>query len=174
MRLRVILIVSLALTALTFAPLYAHILEWPGKVTLSGAEWLTVQHNLYGGYAVSGAVTEMLGLLSTLLLAFLVRRRRGHVVLASVAALCFVSMLAIFAVGNSPINGQIASWTASTLPTNWGQTRDAWQTFHAVSAALAAVAFGALIAVGLSTSIGAQPAEGSGVRSGDGPVDVAA
>lgn len=149
MRVRVVLFVSLTLTALTLAPLYAHVLEWSGKAELSGAEWLEVQHHLYGGYAISGAITEMLGLLSMLTLAFLVRNHRGRLVLAAIAALCFVGMLAVFAVGNNPINTQIASWTMSTLPRGWQHTRDAWQTFHAISAALAAVAFGALLIAAL-------------------------
>jgi hypothetical protein len=173
MRKRVVLFVSLILTALTLAPLYAHILEWPGKMALSGADWLEVQHTLYGGYAISGAVTETLGLLSTLLLALLVRHRRGHVVLALIAALCYVSMLAVFALGNNPINAQIASWTASTLPANWGQVRDTWQSFHALSAGLAAVAFGTLLAmVALGVPTEAQSAEGKRAGSLDMAVDV--
>lgn len=173
MRMRVVLFVSLILTALTLAPLYAHILEWPGKMALSGADWLELQHTLYGGYAISGAVTEMLGLLSTLLLAFVVRHRRGHFVLALIAALCYLGMLVVFALGNNPINTQIASWTGSTLPANWSQIRDAWQSFHALSAGLAAVALGALLAmVTLGIPTGAQPTKGRRAGSSDMAVDV--
>lgn len=173
MRVRVVLFVSLTMTALTLAPVYAHVLEWPGKVALSGADWLEVQQHLYGGYAVSGAVSETLGLLATLALACLVRHRRGHFVLVSVAALCYVGMLAVFALGNNPINADIASWTASTVPANWSQTRDAWQTFHAISAMLAGVAFCALLVVALQGHAEAKPAGGGHVHARR-QVDVAA
>lgn len=31
-----------------------------------------------------------------------------------------------------PIDNQISQWTASTLPTGWGDLRDRWDTFHAL------------------------------------------
>lgn len=146
MRVKILQFIALCLASLTLAPLYAHVLEWPGKRELTGAEWLAAQHHLYGGYAISGAITEIVGLLATLILAFLVRHRRRAFVLAVIAVLCYAGMLAVFAFGNNPINQQIASWTPATLPATWPQARDAWQAFHAISAAMAAVAFGVLLA----------------------------
>lgn len=157
MLLKTLRFISLLLTALTLAPLYAHVLELPGKMTLSGAEWLAVQHNLYGGFALSGAFSEILGLLATLALAVLVRKRRLAFALTLVAALCFVGMLVVFALGNNPINGQIAAWTPATLPANWRQARDAWEACHATSAGLAAVAFCTLLIATLCDTV--QPSE---------------
>ena len=52
-------------------------LEVPGKQLLSGTDWLTVQHSFYGGFAVVGAVAEVLGLLSIGMVLYLLRERRG-------------------------------------------------------------------------------------------------
>jgi len=51
--------------------------------------------------------------------------------LTLVAAIYFVSMLALFAFGNNPLNQQIASWTPETLPASWREIRNAWDGFHA-------------------------------------------
>jgi hypothetical protein len=111
---------ALVFAALTLAPLYAHVLEWQGKVALTGPEWLATQQHLYGGYALSGGITETLGLLASALLAFLLYRaeQRQAALLAALAALCFVGTLLIFALGNNPINVEISSWTPTTLPAN--------------------------------------------------------
>jgi hypothetical protein len=133
--------VSLVCAALVMGVTVAHDLEIPGKDLLSGAAWLTVQRTFYGGFAVVGGVAEVLGLLSTGLLAFFLRRQRAAFVLTLIAALCFAGMLAVFAFGNQPINLQVASWTPQTLPANWRALRDAWDGFHAASSALALLAF---------------------------------
>lgn len=133
--------VSLVCAALAMGVTVAHDLEIPGKDLLSGAEWLTIQNTFYGGFALVGGVTEVLGLVSTGLLAWFLRRRRGPFLLTLMAALCFTGMLAVFAFGNQPINLQVASWTPQTLPTNWRALRDAWDSFHAASSAIALLAF---------------------------------
>jgi hypothetical protein len=101
------------------------VLEWPGKDSLTGPEWLATQQYLYGGHALSGGITETLGLLASALLALLLYRagQRQAALLATLAALCFVGMLLIFALGNYPINVEISSWTPTTLPANWRQAR---------------------------------------------------
>jgi hypothetical protein len=133
--------VSLVCAALALGVTVAHDLEIPGKDLLSGAEWLTVQNTFYGGFALVGGVTEVLGLLSTGLLAWFLRHQRIAFLLTLVALLCFAGMLAVFAFGNQPINLQVATWTRSALPANWRALRDAWDGFHAASSALALLAF---------------------------------
>lgn len=133
--------VSLVCAALAMGVTVAHDLEIPGKDLLSGAAWLTVQNTFYGGFALVGGVTEVLGLISAGILAWFLRRQRSAFLLTLLAALCFAGMLAVFAFGNQPINLQIASWTPQTLPTNWRALRDAWDGFHAASSALAVLAF---------------------------------
>ncbi|HEX7734386.1 MAG TPA: hypothetical protein VF458_05980 [Ktedonobacteraceae bacterium] len=130
--------VSLVCAALAMGVTIAHDLEIPGKDLLNGAEWLTIQNTFYGGFALVGGVTEVLGLVSTGLLAWLLRRQRITFLLTLLAALCFAGMLAVFAFGNQPINLQVAR---SALPANWRALRDAWDGFHAASSALAMLAF---------------------------------
>jgi hypothetical protein len=140
MMLKVIRFVSLICAALALGVTLTHDLEIPGKDLLSGAEWLMVQNTFYGGFALVGGVAEVLGLLSTGLLAFFLRRQRTAFILTLLAALSFAGMLAVFALGNNPINVQVASWTPQTIPAHWRSVRDAWDSFHAASSALAALA----------------------------------
>ena len=137
--------VSLLCAALALGLTVTHDLEIPGKELLSGADWLIVQHSFYGGFAIVGGVAEVLGLISTGLLAYLLWKGRVSFTLALIAAMSFASMLALFAFGNNPLNQQIASWTPQTLPANWQEVRDAWDRFHAVSSAFAALALTVLL-----------------------------
>ena len=137
--------VSLLCAALTLGLTVTHDLEIPGKQLLSGADWLIVQHSFYGGFAIVGGVAEVLGLISTGLLAYLLWKGRVGFTLTLIAAMSFAGMLALFAFGNNPLNQQIASWTPQTLPANWQEVRDAWDRFHAVSSAFAALALTALL-----------------------------
>jgi hypothetical protein len=137
--------VSLFCAALAFGLTVTHDLEIPGKQQLSGGEWLAVQHTFYGGFAILGGLAEVLGLLSTALLAYLLRAQRTAFVLTLIAAVCFAGMLAVFAFGNNLLNQQIAAWTPQTLPANWRATRGAWDGFHALSSVLAGIALVTLL-----------------------------
>ncbi len=141
MLLKTLRFVSLVCAALVLGLTLTHDLEIPGKQMLSGAGWLQVQQTFYGGYAIVGGVTEILGLISSGILLFFLSGRRAAFTLTLLAALSFAGMLAVFAFGNNPINQQVATWTPATMPANWQQLRDAWDGFHALSSALAALAF---------------------------------
>ena len=141
MLVKIVRFVSLICAALVLGLTVAHDLEIPGKEQLTGTEWLTVQHTFYGGFAVVGGVSEVLGLVSTGLLAYLLRRRRAAFILTLVAFVAFAGMLALFAFGNNPLNVQIASWRPDTLPASWRDVRNAWDHFHAASSGLAVLAF---------------------------------
>lgn len=137
--------VSLFCAALALGLTLTHDLEIPGKQQLNGTEWLVVQHTFYGGFAIVGGVAQIVGLISTGVLLFLLRQRRTAFVLTLIAALSFAGMLALFAFGNNPLNLQIATWTPQSLPANWHEIRDAWDRFHAASSAFAVLAFIALL-----------------------------
>lgn len=145
MLLRILRFLSLLCATLVLGLTLAHDLEIPGKERLSGAAWLVVQHNFYGGFAVIGGIAEVLGLVTCCAMLYLVRARRVTFGLTLIAAIAFAGMLALFAFGNNPLNQQIATWTPATLPATWQQTRDAWDRFHAASSVCAAVAFIALL-----------------------------
>jgi hypothetical protein len=147
--LRTVRFIGLSCAALALGLTLAHDLEIPGKERLSGAAWLGVQHTFYGGFAVVGGIAEVLGLVATCILLYLVRGRRVTFSLTLVAAIGFAGMLALFAFGNNPLNQRIMGWTPATLPDTWQQTRDAWDRFHAASSACAAVSFIALLVAAL-------------------------
>lgn len=136
---------SVLCAALAFGLTLTHDLEIPGKQQLSGTEWLAVQQTFYGGFAVVGGLSEILGLLSSGALAYLLRERRVPFILALIATLCFAGTLAAFTFGNNPLNQQIAAWTPQTLPANWRAVRDAWDRFHAFSSVLAGIALVSLL-----------------------------
>lgn len=112
----------------------SHVLQAPGSLHLDGAQWLAVQHSFYGGFAVVGGAAEIIGLASTIVVAIVVRGDRVGRGVAVVAAVCFVGTLAAFAVGNAPVNAQVSTWTAATLPSDWTTARARWEAAHAVSA----------------------------------------
>jgi multisubunit Na+/H+ antiporter MnhB subunit len=161
MFLKITRFVSLICAALAFGLTATHDLEIPGKQMLSGADWLTVQQTFYGGFAIVGGVAEVLGLISTGLLVYLLWKRRAGFALTLIAAISFAGMLALFAFGNNPLNQQIASWTPETLPANWREIRNAWDGFHAASSALAALALTSLLIATLRDTSSGVPTKGS-------------
>lgn len=124
-----------------------HVLEWPGKLRLSGSEWLAVQQHLYGGYATFGAVAELSTLALSVVVAvtLLVRRDSRGWVFAFVAAV-IAAMLGIFALGLQPINLEVAAMHPGSIPSGWHEILDRWSTLHTICFGLATAAFGALLA----------------------------
>ncbi len=124
-----------------------HVLQAPGSRGLDVASWLAVQHTFYGGFAVVGGLAEIIGLVATSASAVLLRRRATAAAGPLVAALCLLGTLLAYWFGNRPVNADVAGWTPTTVPADWAAYRDQWETAHAVSAGLAAVALIALLAV---------------------------
>ncbi len=138
--------VSLLLIGLLAGVVLTHPLEIPGKAALSGAEWLSVQHHLYGGYAIFGAVAEIGGLIATLALGLgLAWKQYPRAALALLATVCMAGMLASFWLGLNPINQAVSHWTAASLPSNWADYRDHWNTLHTAAFGLSLLAFCSLI-----------------------------
>ena len=145
MSLKTLWFISVLCAAIVAGLTLAHDLEIPGKSALSGAEWLRMQQTFYGGFAILGGLSEVIGLISSGILAYLLRAHRPAFILALIATGCFAGTLLIFAVGNNPLNQQVAQWTPQTLPPNWQATRDAWDRFHAASSVFAVIALVTLL-----------------------------
>ena len=94
--------VSLLCAAVALGLTLTHDLEIAGKHSLSGAEWLHVQHTFYGGFAIVGGIAEVLGLISTCALLVLLRGQQTSFILTLLAALSFLGMLALFVCGEQP------------------------------------------------------------------------
>lgn len=126
--------------ALILGLAFAHVAELPGKLRLTGPDWLTVQHNLYIGFGAFAAVAEPLTILLAWILVFRLRSRPGFAA-ALAAALCVSVGLVVWALVVSPVNAIVNSWTAATLPADWTAYRNRWEVGHAIHAALFAAAF---------------------------------
>ncbi len=48
------------------------------------------------------------------------------------ALVLFLAALLITLIVEVPIDNQIRTWTAATVPTDWGEIRDRWEQYHTV------------------------------------------
>lgn len=137
--------ISLLLTALATGVAFCHVLEISGKVTLSAPVYLNVQQVLYQDFGEVMAFVEPLALLTTLAVLFLVRQRRLVFFLTLAGVIGLAAELMVWAAFINPINMQVNSWTAESLPANWMEFRDRWEYFHATRAVLLGVGLSVLI-----------------------------
>ena len=145
MSLRIVRLLNLVFVMADFGLMFAHVLEIPGKLRFTGPQWLTVQQNLYIGFGTFGAAAEVLAVATTWLLVYLARSRRPAFALTlSAAILMMVSFLTWF-VFIDPINAVIAASTPETLPAQWTELRNRWETWHAIRAALSFTALDLLL-----------------------------
>lgn len=114
----------------------AHVLEMPNKLRLDGPLWLAVQQHLYAGWGpIIGAPTELGGLLISVVLCAIGRRRER--LLFGLAAAAYVGMLLCFFLLNAPVNAAMDGWTPATLPADWTGYRWRWEIGHALAALFA-------------------------------------
>jgi hypothetical protein len=66
----------------------------------------------------------------TIISAFLQKSNKPVFFTLLIAALFFISCIAISRFGNQPINNIIMSWTHGSLPVNLVDLRDKWWSFH--------------------------------------------
>ena len=140
MSLTILRLLAVLFTAVSMAAGFAHLLELPNKISLEREEYLTVQQ-LYRGWALLGFVVVG-ALVTTGIVAVMVRSRSTGVYLTLGASLCIALSLAIFFLFTYPANQQTQNWT--TLPENWEMLRRQWEYSHAVAAILYFVALSAL------------------------------
>lgn len=136
MVLKLVRFVNLICAALIAGIAFCHALELPNKMTLPAETWLTVQQILYRGFGAKAGPIEVGAVASSLMLLFLVRKRRSAFVWSLVASVCFVAGLVLWFQVISPMNLLIDSWTPTTLPANWTEARDQWEYGHVAHATL--------------------------------------
>jgi hypothetical protein len=137
--------ISLLSTCVPLAATAAHVLELPNKLSLDGPLWLAVQQQLYRNWGPFLAPFELLAVISTWVLAVLVRDRRTIGALTTLAALCLTGMIAVFVALNAPVNAALATWSAETLPADWPTYRLRWEIGHGLAFVLGLTALIALI-----------------------------
>src|SRR5262245_5139661 len=121
-------------------PAGAHFFELANKMSMSQAEYMTVQ-KIYAGWSFFG-MAFIAALLITLIHTFMVRSDRMAFFLSLAAFLCLAVAQGIFWAFTSPMNVASNNWTVT--PADFEAVRRQWEYSHAVSAVLT---FAALVAI---------------------------
>lgn len=139
-------LLTIMFAALSMGTVLCHLMEMPAKVNFDGALWLTLLHKLYPPtFGTIGAFFEVGAIVTSLLLAYLVRRRWQTFAWTLAGALCLLVAHAGFWLWIAPVNATMAVLTPDTLPTDWTRLRDQWEFTHAARAILQIAALGALV-----------------------------
>ena len=158
--------VTLLSTALLTGMVFCHVLEMPAKMEYSGSLYLTLHRTLYVAFGPPniGVFVEMLAILSSLVLAFLMRKRPGFWA-AVVGASCLVAGLVVYFMVVEPANVEMKAMSTEAPPAAWAHWRDQWETGHATHFGFALLGLSALIhsaLAGRRVVPGAWPAEPGG------------
>jgi ABC-type Na+ efflux pump permease subunit len=121
---------------------FAHVLELPAKLQLTGEQYLAVQsiYRYFGAIATvleTGSVVLMVGVLAH-------GWHRPSARLSGLALIAFVASLVAWFVIVSPVNAVFASWSSGP-PVHWIAARDRWEWGHVTVFGLKLVAFLLLI-----------------------------
>jgi hypothetical protein len=136
---------TLMLIALGMSAAMAHLLEMPAKLDYDGGMWLHLLQTLYPpAFGPVAGYLEAGGVLTVVVLAFLVRHRKPAFRWTLVAAACMVAAHAAFWVWVSPVNAVMLPLTPETLPAHWMRLRDQWEYTHAARALLQIVSVATL------------------------------
>lgn len=73
---------------------------------------------------------SLLGLLILLIRSWKLRTAYFYCILA--ALVLFIVALLITVIIEVPIDNQIKTWSATTIPSNWENIRDRWEYFHTI------------------------------------------
>ena len=123
-----------------------HHLELPAKMGYDGPMWLKVQQTLYGpGFGTFGAGFEVGALVTTAVLAIVLRHHPPMFGWVLLAAICMATTHAAFWIWLAPANATIAALTPEAPPANWMVLRSVWEYTHAARAVLQIIALGALV-----------------------------
>lgn len=135
MLIRSLRFVTMLLVALVLGLSFAHVLELPAKMQYDAALYLSLQKTLYAQWGPPnvGGFLEPAAILATLILSFLLRRRRPAVWLTlGVGVALLLAFPVVFFVFVAPSNAAFLSATVASIPGNWMELRTNWETGHAI------------------------------------------
>ena len=135
---------TIMLVALSMGMAFSHLLEMPAKMAYDGVLWLKLLKTLYWGYGTIGAVIEVGAVITSVVLAYLVRHHHKVFIWTLTGAICMVAAHVSWWIWVRPVNVRLFPLTAATLPTNWMQLRNQWEYTHAARAILQIIALGTL------------------------------
>jgi uncharacterized membrane protein len=145
MALKICQFICILLSALTTGAFWG---PWLG-LTRGGVQFqpnvfLAVGHRMIRNFRSVMPILMPATVLSVLPVLLMVYRQRSIELYLDVAGLTMlVAALLVTLIVEVPIDRQIASWTATTLPGNWRQLWRRWETFHTIrtAASVAGLAF---------------------------------
>ena len=119
---------------------------WIGynPMPLSATAYMEQQQNAIRSLNVLMPILGAMGILFTLLSAYLQRARKGIFITLLIAAAFLILSGLITKFGNQPINAIVIGWKADSIPADWTDFRDKWWTFH-IFRTLSAIAGLALV-----------------------------
>lgn len=141
---------AVSFVALSLGASFAHVLELPAKLALTGDQYLAVQSI----YRYFGAIAMVLELGSLALLVGVLARdwHRPSAILTGCALFAFVTALIVWASVVAPMNTVFASW-AGVAPAHWMVARDRWEWGHVTVFGLKFVSFLLLIGATLQARV---------------------
>jgi hypothetical protein len=132
---------------------FTHLWQLPQRLAYDGVLWLdTLTFYVKFGPQGPGPVIEIAALLSTIILVFMVRGWRPAFALTLVAMFALIASTALWWTLIYPVNRELLTWTADTLPQNWMDFREQWEYTHSARALLMFVALGCLVAAALANN----------------------
>jgi hypothetical protein len=135
-------VAAIVFVALSLGASFAHLLELPAKLQLTGDRYLAVQQ-IYRYFGAIAAVLEI-GSLVLLIVVVVLGWHRPARHLTVFALTVFAASLVTWAVGVSPVNTVFASWVGGP-PVHWTDARDRWEWGHVAVFGLKLVSFTMLI-----------------------------
>jgi hypothetical protein len=138
-------LLAILFMALSFGTVLGHLLELPAKLSYDGPLWLKISQTLYGNFGTFGAAFEMGAIVTTAILAVLVRHHEPTLRWTLLALLGVVIADIAFWVLLVPVNTIVAQTTVETLPADWMKLRQQWEYTHAARAVLQFSALAALV-----------------------------
>lgn len=153
---RVWIVLTLALAALSLAPSYAHVLEaaprlgtWPASLWITS----TVQGRQFELFRSVGGPIDVAAILAIVGLAMLSRTspRFGGIL---AGAICYALALVVWAVVVEAANRTLVNWRPEFVPPDFQAVRDRWERGHMAVASLKFVGF---VALSIGISAGEEP-----------------
>lgn len=128
--------ITIMLTSLSLSLSMAHLVELPQRIKFDRQLWVevTVFKNVYRLFGSVGAVFEVGAILTAIVLAFLVRKRRSAFYWTLGGAVLLVLAFVSWIVFVAPMNAEFARWLTNPIPANWTRYRDQWEYAHATNA----------------------------------------
>ena len=124
--------ITLMLTSLSLSLSMTHLLELPQRIQFDQQLWVrvTVFENVYRWFGSVGAAFEITAILTTIVLAFLVRKCGSTFYWTLGGAIFLILAFVSWFVFITPMNVEFARWLTNPVPVAWTRYRDQWEYEH--------------------------------------------